>query len=126
MSRPLFLPRLRQAAWLAALSVIALSYGLYLRYWVIEQSSVGIACEGGLATFICHTRRSATALFTPQVFGLLALGAALLNLIRPAFALWAIALIASGIGIVLYNAALSALALALLVLSLARPAPERD
>jgi hypothetical protein len=125
MSRPLFLPTLRQAACLAALGMIALGCGTYLRYWVIEQPSVGIACEGGLATFVCQTRRGAIALFTPQVFGWTALGSALLNLIRPALVFWAIVLIAGGAGIVLYNAALSALGLALLILSLARPAPER-
>jgi hypothetical protein len=63
-------------------------------------------------------------LFTPQVFGIVALGAALLNLARPSVVLWAVALLAGGAGIVLYNVALSALAVALLILSLARPVPE--
>jgi hypothetical protein len=52
------------------------------------------------------------------------LAAALLNLLRPSVVLWAIALAAGGAGIVLYNAALSSLAVALLILSLARPVPE--
>jgi hypothetical protein len=37
---------------------------------------------------------------------------------------WALALLAGGAGIVLYNTALSALAVGLLILSLARPVAE--
>ena len=81
-----------------------------MRYRVIEQSAVGIACEGGGANWLCASRRTAIALFTPQVFGIVALGAALLNLLRPSVVLWALALLAGGVGIVLYNVALSALA----------------
>ena len=58
------------------------------------------------------------------MFGIVALGAALLNLIRPSVMFWALALLTGGAGIVLYNTALSALAIALLILSLARPVPE--
>jgi len=50
---------------------------------------------------------------------------ALLNLCRPWIVLVAIALIAGGAGIVLYNAVLSSFAVAALILSLARPAPAR-
>jgi hypothetical protein len=124
MSRPLYQPSLWGIAWLAIVGIAALCYGFYLRYQVIEQASVGIACDGGLNTWLCASRRAAIALFTPQSFGFTALGAALLNLLRPSIVLWTIALIAGGIGIVLYNVALSALAVALLILSLARPAPE--
>ena len=52
-----------------------------------------------------------------------ALGVALVNLLRPAVSLFAFALIAAGLGIVLYNVALSGLAVALLIVSFARPAP---
>ena len=126
MTRPLFLPTPRQALVLAAIGLTALACGFYLRYFVIEQSSVGIACGTGLDTWLCASRRTAIALFTPQAIGLAALAAALLNLIRPSLVLWALALVTGGIGIVLYNVALSALAVALLILSLARPAPARD
>ena len=126
MSRPLFLPSLRQAAWLAAIAVLAIGYALYLRHQVIEQSALGIACEVGSKSWLCASRNAAIKLFTPGVFGLVAIGAALLNLLRPSVVLCAVALIAGGLGIVLYNVALSALATALLILSLARPAPEPD
>jgi len=126
MSRPLFLPSLRQTMWLAAIGLIVFGCAYYLRFHLIEQSAVGIACETSPSSWLCSTRRGTIALFTPSVFGMVALGAALLNLIRPAVLLVAIALAAGGLGIVLYNVALSALALALLILSLARPAPEPE
>jgi hypothetical protein len=124
MTRPLYRPTSRQALALAAIAALALGYGFYLRYGLIEQSAIGIACESGGTTWTCAARRTAIALFTPQVFGVTALGAALLNLVRPSVVFWAVALLAAGAGIVLYNVALSALAVALLILSLARPVPE--
>lgn len=124
MARPLHRPTLRQAICLAILALAALTYGFWMRYQVIEQSAVGIACEAGGANWLCASRRTAIALFTPEAFGIVALGAALLNLLRPSVIFWGIALLAGGAGLVLYNTALSALAAALLILSLARPVPE--
>jgi hypothetical protein len=126
MPRPLFRPSLRQAFWLAAIGLAALGYGFWMRYFVIEQAAIGVACQGGLESWLCASRRTAIALFTPQAFGIAALAAALINLLRPSLVLSALALATGGVGIVLYNVALSALALALLVVSLARPAPEAD
>ena len=96
MSRPLYRPTKRQAACLAAIAVAALGYGFVMRYRVIEQSAVGIACDGGGANWLCANRRTAIALFTPQAFGIVALGAALLNLFRPSVVFWALALLAGG------------------------------
>src|SRR6185436_20158901 len=124
--RPLFRPTLRQTVALSVIAAAALGCGFYVRYRLIEQSSVGIACQGGSQDFACSIRSAAIMLFTPSAFGFTALAAALLNLWRPSFVLIAPALLAAGIGIVLYNVALSALALALLILSLARRAPEPD
>jgi hypothetical protein len=126
MSRPLFLPTLRQSSLLAVVALIALGCGFSMRYLAIENATVGISCGSGAQTWLCASRRTAIALFEPQAFGIAALAAALLNLIRPSIVLCAIALAASGLGIVLYNTALSALAVALLTLSLARPAPAAD
>lgn len=124
MNRPLYRPNARQTVCLVVIAAVALGYGFYLRYLVIENSAVGIACDSGPMTWTCANRRTAIALFKPEVFGWVALGAALLNLLRPSVVLWGIALLAGGAGIVLYNVSLSALAVALLMLSLARPAPE--
>lgn len=106
------------------IAATALAYGFAMRYLVVENSSVGIACETNTTSWLCSGRHVTLALFKVQAFGVAALGAALLNVLRPAVALWAIALAAAGIGIVLYNVALSALAVTLLILSLARPVPE--
>ena len=122
----LFLPTARQTNILLIVGFVSLGYALYLRYVVIEQSSVSLACEAGLATWLCLTRRIVIALFGHSVFGIAALAAAFINLMRPSCLLLAVGLAAAGFGIVLYNVGLSALAVALLMLSLARPAPAAD
>jgi hypothetical protein len=124
--RPLFLPTARQTNWLIVAGFLAVGYALYLRYLAIELSSVGLACQAGLQTWLCLTRKIVIALFTNSVFGAIALGAAVLNLIRPSLVLFGLGLVASGFGIVLYNVGLSALAAALLILSLARPVPVNE
>lgn len=121
-----FLPSARQANWLIAAGLFSLGSALYLRYLVIEQSTVGLACQGGLKTWLCFTRSIVIVLFSNSVFGFVALAVALLNLLRPSLALFGLALIAGGFGIVLYNVALSALAYGLLILSFARPAPAPE
>jgi hypothetical protein len=124
MSRRHFLPTARQTNWLLLIGFLSIGYALYLRYLVIEQTSVSLACEAGLNTWLCATRRLVIGLFNHSVFGVVALGAALLNLVRPSLVLFALGIAAAGFGIVLYNVGLSALAVALLVISLARPARE--
>jgi hypothetical protein len=96
---------------------------MYLRYLVIEQPSVALACDAGLNTWLCLARKVATGLFGHSVFGAAAVIAAGLNLIRPSIVLTALGLAIAAFGIVLYNAGLSALAAGLLILSLARRAP---
>ena len=122
----LFLPSARAANWLLVIGFCAMGYALYMRYLAIEQSTVGLACQAGLDTWLCVTRQITIVLFTYSVFGWFALIVAALNLLRPSLALFAVGLAAACCGIVLYNIALSALAAALLVLSFARRAPEPD
>jgi hypothetical protein len=94
---------------------------MHLRYLVIQQPQVGLACDAGLSTWLCLSRTVVSALFNNEVFGWVGLGAAVLNLVRPGLPLFTIGLAASAFGIVLYNAGLSGLAAALLVMSFARP-----
>ena len=122
MNRPLYRPTPRQAMGLAFVAIAALAYGFVMRYGVIQNSAIGIACETGGGGFVCASRRVAIALFQPQVFGIVALGTAVLNWLRPSLIPFALTLLAAGCGIVLYNVALSSLAVAVLILSLARPA----
>ena len=112
-----------QVQWLLVVGFVTVGYALYLRYLAIEQSTVALTCDGGLRTWLCTTRRVMTALFTHSVFGAVATVAAVTNLICPSIALVVLTLVAAGFGIVLYNVALSGLAVTLLILSLARPAP---
>jgi hypothetical protein len=126
MTERLFMPTARQTNWLLVAGFLSVGYALYLRYLAVEQSTVGLACDAGLNTWLCATRRTITLLFNHQVFGYAALAAAALHLLRPALLIFAVALIAAGFGIVLYNVGLSALAVGLLILSFARRAPEAD
>lgn len=126
MSRSLYRPTPLQAAILAVIAATALGCGFYVRYRLIEQAAVGIACQTGAANTGCSIRSTAIMLHEMSLFGLTSVISALLNLFRPSVVLIALALLAGGIGIVLYNVALSALALTLLMLCLARSAPERD
>ena len=123
---PLFKPTAAQLNWLLIAAFLSVGYALYLRYMVIEQSTVSLACEMGLRTWLCFTRKIFLALFQNGIFGIVALAAAVINLIRPSMAPLIVALIAGGFGIVLYNVETSALAAGLLILSLARPAPSTE
>ena|SRR5262245_11485303 len=122
----LFLPSARQTNWLLIVGFCSIGYALYMRYLAVEQSSVGLACQAGLNTWLCFTRQVTIILFTYSVFGWFALIVATLNLLRPTLVLFALALAAACCGLVLYNVGLSSLAVGLLVLSLARRAPEPD
>jgi hypothetical protein len=122
----LFLPTARQTNWLLVIGFLALGEALYLRYLAIEYATVALACQAGLQTWLCTTFRLVIILFNHSAFGWVALAAALLNLLRPSVFLVSIAIAAAAFGLVLHNADLSGLAVALLVVSLARraPAPE--
>ena len=119
----LFLPSPRATNVLLIVGFAAFGYAFYVRYLTIEQSSVSLACQAGLHSWLCTSRQILTVLFGYSVFGWTALGVAALNLLRPWLVLFAIALAATCMGVVLYNVGLAALAAALLVLSLARRAP---
>jgi hypothetical protein len=126
MRRPLFLPTARQTNWLLIIAFLSVGQAMYLRYMAIENLNVELACQAGLKTWLCGAFHVAIALYNHYVFGAVALVAALLNLIRPSIVLVAVALAAGGFGIVLHNPELSALAGALLIFSLARPAPATE
>ena len=121
-----FVPTARQANWLLIVGFLAIGEALYLRYLVIEFAPVSLACQSGLQTWLCTTFRLVIVLYNHGVFGWVALAVAALNLVRPSILLMSIAIAAAGFGLVLHNTDLAGVAAALLVLSLARPAPARD
>jgi hypothetical protein len=112
-----------QVQWLLVVGFVTVGYALYLRYFAIEYSQFALACDAGLPTMLCKIRLLATYLFKHSAFGIAALVIAVLHLIRPSIVTLTAGLIAAGFGIVLYNIILSGLAIGLLVLGFARPAP---
>lgn len=112
-----------QVQWLLVVGFVTVGYALYLRYLAIEYSQVALACDAGLQTLLCKSRSLATVLFRNSVFGIVALVIAILHVIRPSIVLLTGGIIAAVLGIVLYNVALSGLAIGLLILGFARPAP---
>jgi hypothetical protein len=112
-----------QVQFLLVVGFVTVGYALYVRYLAVEFSQVALACDAGLQTMACKARSVATALFKNSVFGIVALVVATLNLMRPSIVLLTLGVIAAGLGIVLYNVVLSGLAIGLLILGFARPAP---
>jgi hypothetical protein len=112
-----------QVQFLLVVGFVTVGYALYLRYLAVESSQVALACDAGLQTVLCKSRSVATYLFKNSVFGSVALVIAALHVIRPSIVLLTLGLIAAGLGIVLYNIALSGIAIGLLILGFARPAP---
>ena len=112
-----------QVQFLLIVGFTTVGYALYLRYLAIEFSQVSLACDAGLQTMLCKARSVSSSLFKNSVFGIVALVIATLNLMRPSIVLLTLGVIAAGLGIVLYNVALSGVAIGLLILGFARPAP---
>jgi hypothetical protein len=112
-----------QVQWLLIVGFLSVGYALYLRYLTIEFSTTALACDAGLQTMLCKTRILVTYLFRNSVFGTVALIIAVLHVIRPSIVLLTAGLIVAGFGVVLYNLGLSGIAVGLLILGFARPAP---
>ena len=112
-----------QVQWLLIVGFLTVGYALYLRYLAVEFSAVALACDAGLQTLLCKTRLLATYLFRNSVFGIAAVVIAILHVMRPSIVLLTAGLVTAGFGIVLYNAALSGVAIGLFILGFARPAP---
>ena len=113
----------RQALWVAFVACVFFGAALCLRYLLIENPKTTETCQGGAAGLRCEFVRTLISLFQYSVFGWVAIIAATLNLIRPSLWIFSIAAAATGFGLILYNAGLAALAVALLLLSLARVSP---
>jgi len=122
-SRQPWRPSRRGLAAIAVAGVAALGVALYMRYGLVEPASVGLVCDAGALTTVCVVRRVFIGIFVNDGFGIAALIAALLSLLRPNIVTVAVSVAAGLLGVVLYNTGLSALALSLLPLALARSAP---
>ena len=112
-----------QVQFLLVVGFVTVGYALYLRYLAVEFSTVALACDAGLQTMLCKSRALATYLFKNSVFGIVAVIVATLHVMRPSIVTLTVGLVAAGLGIVLYNIVLSGIAIGLLILGFARPAP---
>jgi hypothetical protein len=112
-----------QVQWILIVGFLTVGYAIYLRYMAIEFAQVRLECEAGLPTMLCKTRLLVTYLFKHYVFGATAMVIAVLHVIRPSIVTLTAGLVAAGFGIVLYNIGLSGIAIGLLILGFARPAP---
>lgn len=117
-----FLPSPRATNLLVAIGFLALGYAMYVRYILIESSTIGIECDAGLAATRCGVRAVAMFLFKLQLLGIGALILAVVHLARPNVYVFGAALALTGLGLVLYNNGAAAIALALLIVSFARAA----
>jgi len=108
---------------LAVFGLVVLGAARSLRYEIIENTPLGLACEAGRHSLVCTVRGAVIVLFNQNAFGWIALIVAVIQFWRPNIVVFGVGLAASLAGLVLYNTNASALALALLVLSLARLSP---
>ncbi|MDI4663825.1 hypothetical protein K9U40_05715 [Xanthobacter autotrophicus] len=121
--RPLFLPGPRTLNWLIPLGMGAVGWALYMRYLVVEPALVGLACEAGLESAACYGRAAVLALSLWNVFGAVALVVALIQLVAPGLATFAVGMVFSAFALVFHNEIAGALAAMMLILSFARPGP---
>ncbi len=124
-AKRLFVPSTRTIIVLAALGAAALSTALFLRYGIIQNTPIGLACEAGEESLTCKVRLAVILMFIQDCFGWTALIAAGVQLWRPNSVALGVGLVFALLGLVLYNTRASALAVTLLVLSFARPAAVR-
>ncbi|HZP09878.1 hypothetical protein [Methyloceanibacter sp.] len=119
------MPSRRTVIVLAALGVVSLATALFLRYGIIQNTPIGLACEAGEESLTCKVRLAVILMFIQDCFGWTALIAAGVQLWRPNSVALGVGLVFALLGLVLYNTRASALAVTLLVLSFARPAAVR-
>jgi hypothetical protein len=124
-ARQLFVPSRRAVAALTVLGVASIGTALFLRYGIIQNTPIGLACEAGEDSLTCKVRLAVILMFIQDCFGWTAVIAAGVQLWRPNSVALGVGLVFALLGLVLYNTRASALAITLLVLSFARPAPAR-
>jgi hypothetical protein len=112
-----------QVQWIMLVGFASVSVAFYVRYFGIEPAKTALACDAGLPTLLCQMRALANYLHNKEVFGIAAIVIAALHLLRPSIILLTAGVAAAGLGLVLYNVTLSGIAVGLLILGFARPAP---
>jgi hypothetical protein len=114
---------MRLTIWIASLmvvAVLALIIAYYVRYELVEPTSMGAFCEATTTHWRCQIRQAIIALLTDHRLGFLAIALAALGLLFGLSALGWCAWFLAATGFVLYNAELAAPSLLLAGVALAR------
>jgi hypothetical protein len=117
-----FLPPPRQTNFLILLGCTSFGVAIYLRFALVEVPLLISACAANAGHASCGIRQFIVELHEMQFFGGIALVAAIFQLAQPRVAVFAVALAATCLGLVLYNVGTAGLAAGLLIISFARPA----
>jgi len=117
-----FLPSRSTTALLVLLASLGLGLAFWLRFALIENAALGNACDAAGGFVSCPVRQATIVLFNYNIFGGAALVAAFATLWRPNVSTLSLAVVASALGLILYNTTPAAFAVSLIVLALARPA----
>lgn len=117
----LFVPSPRQTNLLLLLAFAAFGCGLYLRHFIVEAPALEAVCTAATWRAGCLLRQLVMESYQMQLFGGAALVAAVAHLARPRVATFTAALVATILGLILYNTELSALAAGLAVMGFVRP-----
>lgn len=117
-----FLPAPRQTNFLILGGCAAVAFGFYLRYSILGAEPLIAACAAGAPRASCSIRLFIIELSEMQLFGGVALVAAILHFARPRVDMFAVALVASSLGLLLSNTGAAALAVGVLIIAFARPA----
>src|SRR5262245_9786060 len=96
----LFLPTRKAASILAALGLFTVGTALYLRYAIIQNSAIGVACEAGEVSALCKLRLAVILMFVQDSFGWVAVIAAGVQLWRPNIVAFGTGLIFALMGLV--------------------------
>ncbi|MEX1109960.1 MAG: hypothetical protein WEC00_13700 [Dongiaceae bacterium] len=106
-----------------AIVAVALAAGAFgagaLRYNLIESPGAATLCEGG-GPWWCPLRQWLVILFLKHAFGIVAVALAAIAVLRPRVIWIALAAVATGVALMIYNADFGALAAVLVILALLR------
>lgn len=120
-----FLPTPRQTNWLILLGFGSFVAAIYVRQNILAFEPLIAACSASTPLAACGVRRIVLELSELQLFGGVALVAAVLHFMRPRVIMFSVALCAAAVGLLWGNPSLSALAIALLILAFARPPSDK-
>jgi hypothetical protein len=116
----LSVPMVRRLVALLAIVLLMVICAFWLRFTVLEDRAVGLLCRQGADDWLCLVRDAATFSYEHALLGWFAVLSAAVNLVRPANVTFVVATVAATIAAILYNVGGAAIAITLLILSLAR------